>query len=153
MLINKREITYEYIRGLTDGEGCFTFHTANRLDKTGGVVFNRFPVFVINMNERDYELLSTIKEKLGLRNEIYRGKAWRGDGYNRGSVAKLMVRNLGELKNVIVPLFYKKLIGYKAKQFEEWIEKIGNDQTVMKSFKLIYRIYKAGYYDSDRRFS
>ena len=151
-MINKREMSYEYIRGLTDGEGCFSFHTSNRMNKSGDIIFEKFPVFVISMNDRDYELLNAVKEKLGLRTEIYRGKAWRGDGYNRGSVAKLMVRNLGELKNVIIPLFYKKLIGYKAKQFEEWIERIGNDKTVRKSFKLIYRIYKAGYYDRNQNF-
>ena len=49
-------------------------------------------------------------------------------------------------------LFYKKLKGNKGRQFEQWLEKIGNDPAVPDSYKFIYKIYKAGFYDKNPKF-
>ena len=64
----------------------------------------------------------------------------------------LMVRDLGQLKNTIVPLCYKKLHGNKANQFESWIERIGNDSCIPNSYKFIYKIYKAGFYEKVHKY-
>lgn len=145
------KMSYDYIRGLTDGEGCFSFHTVNRVNKYGKKITKRMPAFAISMNERDRILLEKVRRTLKLRKPLYSLKSFKGDGYNRGDYATLLVRNFGELKNIIVPLFYKKLIGYKALQFENWIERIGNDKSVMERYNLIYRIYKKGFYENNFR--
>lgn len=148
-----REISYDYIRGLTDGEGCFTFTTSGNVTlDDGSIVKVKIPAFVIAMNERDADLIAAIKNKLQLKNRIYNHKSSIKDGYNRGRMARLMVRDLGQLKNIIVPLFYKKLIGYKAIQFHEWIKKIESDPGVPKSFELIHKLYFCGFYDKNNKF-
>lgn len=104
------------------------------------------------MHDRDFELLSAVRDYLKLPNKIYRQKPYRADGFNRGNRATLVVRELSSLKNIIVPFFYKNLIGNKGKQFDIWIESIGKDAKVRESYKLIYRLYKSGYWDKPDNF-
>lgn len=105
------------------------------------------------MSGRDKKLIVAIKEKLRLRNRVYEYKPrFRKDGYKRDGMAVLMVRDVGQLKNTIVPLFYKRLVGNKMKQFEDWMEKIGSDPDVPERYKFIYKIYKAGFYDKNPKF-
>ncbi len=63
----------------------------------------------------------------------------------------LVVRDFGQIKNIIIPLFYKKLIGYKAKQFENWISEMGYNPDVQDRFKLITKIYNNGFYEKNFR--
>jgi hypothetical protein len=141
-----QKLSYDYIRGLVDGEGCFSFHTGSR--RANGRKY-KIPTFVIAMNERDRNLIEKVKNTLGLKNKIYSHAPWLGDGYRRGPRAVLYVRDIEQLKNIIIPLFYKKLHGYKGRQFIEWLEKIGSDPDVSVGFKTLYRLYKIGIYDSD----
>jgi hypothetical protein len=139
-----KKLSYEYIRGLVEGEGCFTF---SPVGYRGGLKRN-LPAFVLSMSRRDKDLIEKVKTALNLRNKVYEYKPRiRKDGYKRDGMAVLIVRDIGQLKNIIVPLFYKKLNGYKAKQFDEWIIKIGDDPEVPDSYKLITKIYKSGFYD------
>src|SRR3989338_1204460 len=113
-------ISDDYIRGLIDGEGCFTF-----------------------CNVPVYRGKKKIKDQLGLRNKIYiyrqtTLKTFNSSGpkiYQSGRTATLIVRDLGQLKNIIVPFFYKKLIGHKGVQFIEWLENIGRDPLVHEDYK------------------
>ena len=147
-LINGREISYEYIRGLIDGEGCFSFSTIGYKDINGNK--KKLPAFLLSMSKRDEELIKKVKEKLKIRNKIHVYKVKkRIDRYNRQPMAILIIRDLGQLKNTIVPLCYKKLIGNKAKQFDEWIEKIGTDPNVSEQYKIIYNLQKWGFYDKE----
>lgn len=147
--MEQRQLSYEYIRGITEGEGCFTFCAVGTRESGR----KKLPAFVLAMNKRDKELLAKVKEALGLKNKVYEyGPRFRKDGYKRGGMAVLIVRDFGQLKNIIVPLFYKKLRGNKAKQFEEWLEKIGTDPVVSDTYKFIYKIYKAGFYDRNPKF-
>ncbi len=152
MISDGEKLSYEYIRGLVEGEGCFTFCSVFR---NANSEKRRFiiPTFALGMNERDRELLIMVKNTLKLRNKIntYPPRE-RRDGYKRGAMSHLIVRDFGQLKNIIVPLFHKKLKGNKGKQFEQWLEKIGNDPTVPDSYKFIYKIYKAGFYDRNPGF-
>ncbi len=141
-------ISNDYIRGLVVGEGCFTFNTRN--GKNGLKV--RIPTFLICMHERDNDLLVSMRNFLGLKNKVYVYDSPNNDGHIRGRRTMLVVREIGRLKNIIVPLFYKKLIGFKAKQFEEWLENIGHDPSVPESYKLIYRLHQNGYYDKNPKF-
>jgi len=104
------------------------------------------------MHERDAELLETVREHLNIGKKLYHFQPWRKDGHNRGGTARLMIRDFGTLKNVIIPLFYDKLVGNKAIQLEEWLEKIGNDPAVPESYRLLYRLHKSGYYRDNPKF-
>lgn len=84
---------------------------------------------------------------MGLRNKVYKFKSSLKDGYNRGDKAILIVREFTQLKNIIIPFFYSRLDGYKKDQFNEWIKKIGSDESVPIHFKKLYWIHKAGFYD------
>ncbi len=151
-----RELTNEFIRGFIEGEGCFTFHS-NTLIRNGKTSKKKTPAFSIQLNERDKELLYAIRDYLKIKNRIYnyRGgsltiKTSNGDKvYIRGRKVMLVVRDLGSLKNTIIPFFYKKLRGYKSLQFIDWLENIGRDNEVQKSFKILYELYKSGFYEKN----
>ncbi|MBI2623286.1 MAG: hypothetical protein HYW65_01800 [Candidatus Liptonbacteria bacterium] len=137
------ELSYEYIRGVVEGEGCFTFSKSNG---------RKIPAFAIRMHIRDKSLICAIRDTLGLRNKVYVYDYQAKDRIERAPQATLIVREFGQLKNIIVPFFYKRLRGNKRNQFELWLEKIGNDPSVPESFKFIYKIYKAGFYDKNPKF-
>ncbi len=106
------------------------------------------------MHERDEYLLELVRDTLGLTNTIYNYKQKdRGDGWKRGRKSILIVRELDPLKNIIVPLFYKKLRGNKGIQFTKWLETIGADREISPSFKSIYKAYKSGVYDTNNRYA
>lgn len=149
--MENKHISYDYIRGLVAGEGCFSFCTIPVFGKDGKRL--KIPAFMLQMSKQDKNLIYLVKEKMGLRNRIYEYKP-RIDRHssNRQGMIVLNVRDFGQLKNIVVPFFYKKLIGFKAKQFEEWLEKIGNDPDVQENYRFIYKIYKAGFYDKNPKF-
>ena len=110
ILIENREISFEYIRGLVEGEGCFTFCKSTRI--RGGIkIIELIPTFALGMSKQDENLMHIISNKLGLKNNvlIFR-KAYRKDGYNRQQTVRITVRHPKELRDIIIPLFNKKLI-------------------------------------------
>lgn len=149
-LANKN-INYDYIRGLVAGEGCFSFCSIPVLGKNGNRL--KIPAFILQMSQQDRNLVYLVKDKMGLRNRIYEYKPRpRKDPYNRQGMVMLIVRDFGQIKNIVVPFFYKKLIGFKAKQFEDWLENIGNDPDIQENYRFIYKIYKAGFYDKNPKY-
>ncbi|MEK7553539.1 MAG: LAGLIDADG family homing endonuclease [Patescibacteria group bacterium] len=150
-------ISNEYIRGLIEGEGSFTFHTnRKKINRTR----YKLPAFVISMNIRDKTLLEATRDKLGLKSKInYRvpqaniQNVKTGAIYISGRQAILTVRDFKQLKDIIIPFFYKKLKGYKGKQFIEWLEKIGSDPDISDRYKSLYRLYKWGMYDKLPKFT
>ena len=144
----KFKLSNEFIRGLVVGEGCFTFHT-NGLKKNDDGTIGRWkiPAFALSMHNRDRDLINSVADKLGLDDMVYTHKSSQKDGIKRGDKSTLAVRKFSSLKDVVVPFFYKKLSGYKAIQFENWVKNIGEDPDVRESYKLIYRLYKSGYWD------
>ena len=145
----EKDISFEYIRGLIDGEGCFTFCPGWR--KKDGKK-SKVPAFVLSMHERDQRLIEMVRNKLELKNKVYNYKSTMNDGYKRGRRSTLMVREFDQLKDIIIPLFYKKLHGYKNRQFIQWLEKIGSDPDVNDRFKSLYRLYAWGIYDNNPKF-
>jgi len=144
----KRELTNDYIRGLIDGEGSFTFSTTTR---TSGIKV-KVPSFQLRMHIRDKDLVEGIRDYLGLTNKVYTYHYPGKDGANRKATAILIVREMGNLKNIIIPFFYNKLAGHKAIQFDEWLENIRNDPMVPKSYDILYRLHENGFYSEDSRF-
>jgi len=153
------KLTNEYIRGLVEGEGCFTFHSVIN-DTVNGKKKFKIPAFIIEMHERDKNLIIALRDHLRLKNRIYRLRpvgmrmvTSQGEKiYHRGYKSRLCVRDFGQLKNVIIPMFYKRLNGNKGIQFGEWLEKIGNDPDVPTGYKLLHRLHKCGYYDKNPKF-
>ena len=126
-----KPISYEYIRGLIEGEGCFTFCTSTRKLVSGRIIKSKVPTFSLAMHERDIELIAAVRDIMGIKNKLYVNKNNNHkDGYNHGRMMMLIVREIGNLKNIVVPFFYGRLHGYKAKQFDAWLEKIGTDPEV-----------------------
>lgn len=149
--LQNKSISYDYIRGLIAGEGCFSFCTVPSWGKNGNKL--KIPAFILQMSAQDKELVYLVKEMLGLRNRVYEYKPRVAkDSYNRQGMVTLIVRDFGQLKNIIVPFFYKKLVGNKAKQFEQWIEDIGTDPDVQENYRFIYFIYKAGFYEKNPKY-
>lgn len=134
------KLSAEFIRGLIVGEGSFTFSTS---PKPGGIGKYKCPVFCLKMHVRDKELIRAVRNALHLEEPI---RVYRHGGRH---YAMLIVRNFADMKNIIIPFFYKKLYGYKAEQFEEWLERF-NEPDIRPDFDLIYRLYKKGYYDDPR---
>lgn len=143
------KLPHDYIRGLVDGEGTFTFSTTSHKNLDGKITKLKVPAFAIRMHERDEELIRAVRNTLGLTNSVYKydHNQRNKDGYNRGQQAMLIVRETGQLKNIIIPFFYKKPHGNKGKQFFEWLEKMGNIDTTHGS-KFLHMLYKKGYFET-----
>ena len=139
------ELSYEYIRGLIDGEGCFTFCSAPNL-RSGKVMI---PAFVLRMSVRDKGLIEAVRDTLRLRNKVHTYSYLRDKTgpIKRQPQSVLIVRDFGSLRDKIIPLFYKKLHGYKAKQFSLWIEKMGIDPLVPRDYQLLNKLYNKGYFE------
>lgn len=152
MTNNDDFISNEYIRGLVEGEGCLTFSSSYKKDKLGRKIKMKIPAFAIGMHERDEQLLNLVKGKMRLSNRVYNYKNIGSDHIKRGRKAFLIVREFGALKNIIIPFFYKRLKGHKGKQFLEWLENIGKDPEVPKSYKLLHQLHKCGFYDKNPKF-
>jgi len=98
------------------------------------------------MNFRDRELIEGVRDYLGLKNRVYVYDHSGKDEWNRKPYASLVVRDIDGLKNKITPFFYNRLVGYKAIQFDDWLEVMGNDILVPERYNIIYRLHKNGYY-------
>ncbi len=134
---NVRKISWEYVRGLVDGEGCFTFcNTPKRIDGTSTKV--RLPTFTLAMSAQDEELMGLIRDRLGLKNKIY-SYSPRNNRFsqNRQGMCILIVRDFPQLKNVIVPLFLNKLHGNKGRQLKSWLKQMKEDSSVPAKYKLL----------------
>lgn len=137
------EISRDYILGLVDGEGSFTFTTRNN-----GNIRWKIPTFQLRMHARDTELIKLVKNFLGLRDRVYTYSyvTRPRDKVRRGPFSTILVRDVGQLKNIIIPFFYGRLIGYKAEQFNTWLETIGNNPLVPEEYKILFTLQKNGYY-------
>jgi len=144
----KRELTDEYIRGLVEGRGSFTFSKNKKSDGTSV----KIPSFQLKMHIRDRALIKGIRDYLRLNNRIYTYHYPGKDGYKRDPYVLLIVRDFGSLKNIIIPFFYDNLAGNKRIQFDEWIDKIGVDPMVPDSYKLLCRLHESGFYRENPRF-
>lgn len=142
-----RQLTSEYIRGLIEGGGTFTFTTS-----TSGHKKIRVPAFQLRMHVGDRKLIEAVRDYLCLKNKVYAYHYPGKDGAKRGPQAVLIVREIGNLKNIVIPFFYGKLAGNKGIQFNDWLEKIGSDPTVSGGFKILYRLHKSGFYLRENKF-
>lgn len=105
-------LSKDYILGLIEGEGSFT----NDKSRNG----ERRPMFSLKMHVRDKFLVESVLRALDLYPEhghkIYEYK------HNNRYYVFLVIRDLPCLKNKIVPFFKGSLIGYKGKEFDDWLK-------------------------------
>lgn len=143
----EEKISYEYIRGLIEGEGCFTFSSTGRkiIISNGEVVKEKSPGFYLGMHERDKSLIEAVRDSLGLHNPIYRRNP-QPYHLSKKAMSILAVRDFESLRSIIIPLFYGKLHGYKAYQFFNWLESMGEEDKSNLSHSL-YDLYKLGFFD------
>ncbi len=153
MIRIQSKLSYDYIRGLVERDGCFSFSTIpTMVFRDGDFAKKKLPSFMLQMSGQNRSLIELVKETLGLKNRIYEYKRKSKKDNNNHSMVILNVRDFGQIKNIVVPFFYKKLRGDKAKQFEDWIYKIGNDPDVEEKYRLICKIYKEGFYERNPKF-
>jgi len=131
-------ITDDYIRGLVEAKGGFSFSSNGT---------KKIPTFYLHLDENDKELLEAVRDHLGLESKIYVNGPYKSSIGIQKIKARLVVREFGKLKNIIIPFFYNNLKGCKSKQFEEWLEKIGNDPAIHHSYRLLHRLHKTGYWN------
>ena len=141
----KPKLTYDYIKGLVEGEGNFTFSTIKKRKR-------RVPAFQLKMHVRDAGLITAVRDTMGLTNKIYIYDHPGHDGAKRQPYVLLIVREIGNLKNIVVPFFYNRLVGSKGSQFDNWLDTIGHDPWIPESYKVIYRLHKNGYYRKNPKF-
>ena len=102
------KLNLDFIAGLIVGEGTFYWTRSPR---------GKIPAFALRMHVRDKELVTAVRDSLGLKRErIYEYT------HNNRHYAFLIVRNIGSLKNAIIPLVYPRLQGYKLEQFRVWFD-------------------------------
>lgn len=103
-------LPYDYIRGLVDGEGTFTFSTSSTKLRDGTIKKIRVPSFAIKMHERDQELLESVRDTLHLKNKVYNYYSPSTRKPNHGRQTMLIVREFPQLKNIIIPFFIREII-------------------------------------------
>lgn len=103
--VKRETLSSEFIAGLIVGEGTFYWSKGPA---------GKIPAFALRMHVRDKKLVCAVRDSLGLRNRVYEYT------HNRRHYAFLLVREIGALKNIIIPRLYPHLDGYKRIQFLEW---------------------------------
>lgn len=87
------KLSNEYIRGLIEGEGCFTFcRNTYFTKKLNCIKYLKTPTFCIGMHVRDKDLIRAICCHLKLNSAVYEFQPSSKDGYKRSLIARLMVR-------------------------------------------------------------
>src|SRR3989344_6161898 len=106
-------LPYDYIAGLTDGEGCFSLrcHSEVKRQRKGQPAYLRWRAeFAIVMRADDEPLLGLVQETIGC------GTITK----SRGTV-RYSVQGIGDLHDIILPFFLRHtMYGKKRKDFELW---------------------------------
>ena len=76
----EKALSYDYIRGLAEGEGSFNFSTTTRKSADGKIKRFKIPAFSISMHERDESLLLKVRDALELSNKVYNYQQSDKDG-------------------------------------------------------------------------
>ncbi len=105
----RERLTDDYILGLLEGEGHFGADTR----KTG----EKIPSFVLKMHVRDKELIEAVRDYFGIHNWVYEYT------HTGRHFAMLIIRDIPTLKNKIVKLCKRRLLGHKGTQFDWWLKK------------------------------
>ena len=111
--VKRETLSLDFIAGLIVGEGTFYWTRAPS---------GKIPGFGLRMHVRDKWLVTAVRDTLGLKKRVYEYI------HNNRHYAFLIVREIGSLKNIIIPLIYPRLAGYKRLQFLEWFQGFYNPE-------------------------
>jgi hypothetical protein len=114
-------------------------------DNKSGKKNIKIPAFFISFV--DEKTAKMLKNMLNLKNNIYEYPLKIGnDGYKRSPLFVIIVRDVGQLKNLIVPFFSRAISGNMLKNLDLWIHNIGADPLVPDRYKIISKLYSRGFY-------
>ncbi len=98
-------LNLDFVAGLIVGEGSFYWTR---------VSYGKIPAFALRMHVRDKALVEAVRNSLGLKAKV------REYIHDNRHYVSLAVREIGPLKNIIIPTLYPRLFGYKKLQFLQW---------------------------------
>ena len=137
------QISQEFIISLLTRKGSFGFATRTKYNKKRERTVHKIPTFTLEMRIENEDLMNEIKNKLKLKNRLYKFYNNRSDRLKRTESIKLIVRELKNIENIIIPFFHKKFLGYRTEQFNDWLYTIEKDPLVPFSYKKIYWRHKS----------
>jgi hypothetical protein len=121
---------------LFNQKGIFSFSTQGKYKY-------KVPYFCIKSKNPEVYFLKLVKRELGIKSKIYTYKESIGkDGYIRSGFSMLIVRNIGELKDSVIPFAAKFLTGEKLRKFRSWMNDMGTIEMVPSGYKQIPVIVK-----------
>ena len=103
-------LSAEYIVGLTDGEGCFYVNVSKMQKYRVGVRIQLH--FHIKLNERDRDLLESVREALGC-GSVYYQKETRA---NHAQCFRYTVSSQRDIFGIILPFFQQHHLQSSSKQ-------------------------------------
>ncbi|MEK7115293.1 MAG: LAGLIDADG family homing endonuclease [Patescibacteria group bacterium] len=136
-------ISQEFIIGLLTQKGSFTFSTRTKYNRKRERTVHKIPTFSLTMNKENEDLMNAIKDRLKIKNKLYKFNSQRNDNRKRNTSITLIVRELSNIERMIIPFFHKKFIGYRTEQFNNWLLAIEKDPLVPFSYKKIYWRHKS----------
>lgn len=138
---NPQKLPFDYISGLTDGEGCFAlkFRRDIRREKKGSPVYYYWTVeFAILLHGDDSLLLKSVQKTLNC------GKTT----LNKRGIVRYAVNRFLDLQGKIIPFFRRHpLHGKKASDFELWAEAV--NIIVNASAKKKFKIQKVNFSENE----
>ena len=126
--VEKMELSLDFIAVLIVGEGtCYWTKIAYGYKR---------PVFALRMHVRDFDLVANVRDSLGVtREKVYEYT------HNNRHYAFLIVRDIDDIKDIIIPSLWPRLTGYKKEQFKEWFHIFGSADA-HPQFRFIYDVFK-----------
>ena len=125
--VKREKLSIDFIAGLIVGEGYFYW-----TKDSGG---RNKPGFGIRMHIRDFDLLMNVRDSLYLDERVYEYT------HNNRHYAMLLIRDVADLKNKIIPTIGPKLTGYKREQFIKWFRQFKAPDT-HPGYQFIGNIFK-----------
>ena len=95
------------------------------------------------MKKEEIYYLKLTKRELSLKSKIYTYESTLGrDGYIRSASSMLIIREIGELKNTIIPISEQILTDKKRIKFVNWLKRIRTDDNVPSGYRLMATMFK-----------
>ena len=134
------EINLKYLSSiieLFDKKGIFSFSTQGKYKY-------RVPYFCLKSKPAEVYFLKLVKHELGIKSKIYTYNESIGkDGYIRSGFCMLITRDIGELKDSIIPFAAEYLTGDTLRKFKAWIKNMEKFDRVPSGYRQIPGIVKA----------
>ena len=124
----------EWAAGVLVAAGTLTFSTSKK---------ELLPAFVAKLGAEKRGLLIAAVAGLGLKNKVYLHKP-RKQGSRPEAI--LTIRDLGQLKNKILPVLHSGLFVGKHTMLQDWLWKIENDERVPNRYKILHKLYQGPIY-------